>query len=664
MERKTWDVSLNDWLLDPALQMSLKQTTDVPLSLSNMSFDPQHLQDGSFKDNISSRYTDNSCNHVEESLLARFRFSDDQDFEKLMVFTCNKFFKLWKHDILKNLRITDFIVDQTFSNSLTLRQVKDGKTRSDYKYFNTISRENDVFNCPIYAISLYFQNRWNSEIIDVNNFEEVQLLPKLFIDDTTYKEYNHTSSTKSKIFRSFVNPSSELINLIYPWISDLESNMIEHDRTNYKLYLLIELFRFLAKVWVQDMAYLQCTGIFPDLITNISSSNQSIFNSLHYQLFKEEMGKKIDEETIQFEWGSLLLHRIEEKFVNFTKEVNQDNTRISTELQTVKNDLGDLNSMVLQILQFQRQILSGSLKNTSVSTNKNPSSISNDARSLLPVNILTSTGNDSITQRKLPTLSETFSPGIPFFNENNYKKLKMDEKSLTSGHTYPSNTGSPLESLLSKPINSPKISIPTLTPNATNIDKILIKFPPSTTTLNSDIQKSPLLSTSKPPLLFHTNKCESVSNDSIKYKLSRDNKSICDLYTEWYLGLNGKPSIKSLIEKYGWRRWKVSDDSHFFPTRRIIIDYMEREVDRSLRMKRFSNNLERDEIRNIIVKNLEEFRTLNGLTLNSLSLYFRNLNKENRSFCMYDNFQDWKILKLDEEEKNKYCKRQNNTNGA
>lgn len=148
-------------------------------------------------------------------------------------------------------------------------------------------------------------------------------------------------------------------------------------------------------------------------------------------------------------------------------------------------------------------------------------------------------------------------------------------------------------------------------------------------------------------------------NEAIKYKLSRDNKTIWDLYTEWYIGFNGKPSITTLIKNYGWRRWKVHHDSHFFPTRRIIMDYIETECDRGIRLGRFSNpNQPRDDVRKILVGDLEKFRINNGLTLNSLSLFFRKLSKGNKEICIFENFQNWKVKHMTEEEKNKYCKRQ------
>lgn len=147
-------------------------------------------------------------------------------------------------------------------------------------------------------------------------------------------------------------------------------------------------------------------------------------------------------------------------------------------------------------------------------------------------------------------------------------------------------------------------------------------------------------------------------NENIKYKLSRDNKTIWDLYAEWYIGLNGKRPIKKLIEDYGWRRWKVSEDSHFFPTRRIIIDYIEMEVDRGIRLGRFKNpDQPREDIRKILVSDLEKFRINNVLTLNSLSLYFRYMTKKGKEICIFEDFKNWNVRLMSEDEKAKSCKR-------
>lgn len=160
-----------------------------------------------------------------------------------------------------------------------------------------------------------------------------------------------------------------------------------------------------------------------------------------------------------------------------------------------------------------------------------------------------------------------------------------------------------------------------------------------------------------------SNSSKGGPNQNIKYKLSRENKTIWDLYAEWYIGINGKPPIKKLIEEYGWRRWKVTEDSHFFPTRKIIMQYIETECDRGVSLGRFSKDQPREEIRKIIVGDLEKFRINNGLTLNSLSLYFKNLTKKNKELCIFRDFNTWQTKKMTEFEKNKYSKRKHTNTG-
>ena len=289
--------------------------------------------------------------------------------------------------------------------------------------------------------------------------------------------------------------------------------------------------------------------------------------------------------------------------------------------------------------------------------------------------------------------------------DNSSRRLSQPQPQPQS----PLQIGSPLESLLSKPINSPKITVSMLNNSAASPPPNTLPMSPLTTISshisdslsmpnikkNDEQQNEPsdtnnsmddamgndtnMTSDINGQLVEQTNENENEKlskatqrtgsktkktgkpNLDIKYKLCRDNKTIWDLHKEWYVGLNGKLSIKELIERYGYRRWKVTEDSHFFPTRRIIIDYIETEIDRSLSLKRFDSNdpirQDREELRKLIVKDLESFREENGLTLNSLSLYFRNLTRWEREICIYNNFNDWSLRIMDEDEKIKFCKR-------
>ncbi|KAL6941629.1 hypothetical protein ACO0RG_002765 [Hanseniaspora osmophila] len=171
-------------------------------------------------------------------------------------------------------------------------------------------------------------------------------------------------------------------------------------------------------------------------------------------------------------------------------------------------------------------------------------------------------------------------------------------------------------------------------------------------------------------------------NHDIKYKLCRENKTIHDLYQEWYHGLDDgkKPSIKSLIQQFGWRRWKVMDDSHFFPTRRIIIDYIERETSLGFSNDKFNINLvSREDARKSVADDLESFRVGNALSLNSISLLLKNM-KKNQDFTIYTGSkinlpknepkpepkenseiivgqEGYLLRKLTEDEKNNLCKK-------
>ena len=88
-----------------------------------------------------------------------------------------------------------------------------------------------------------------------------------------------------------------------------------------------------------------------------------------------------------------------------------------------------------------------------------------------------------------------------------------------------------------------------------------------------------------------------------------------------------------------------------------ITIYIGTECDRGLKLGRFSNDQSREDIRKIIASDLEKFRINNSLTLNSLSLYFRNLNKKHKEICIFKDFNTWQTKKMTHVEKTKYSKR-------
>lgn len=185
---------------------------------------------------------------------------------------------------------------------------------------------------------------------------------------------------------------------------------------------------------------------------------------------------------------------------------------------------------------------------------------------------------------------------------------------------------------------------------------------------------------------------KSVANKDIKYRVFRGHKTIFDLCEEWYEGIpkvkvlegqakamdNGDKdevpifkikgldnydnsklfspikkddsdmriqeikaqyqstkneverleSIKNLIQNYGWRKWKVTGDSHFFPKRRVVIDFIEEELKDGYKNGRFNVHVDDyNESRKVIICDLENFRLVNDLTLNNIAKLLKNVKK-------------------------------------
>lgn len=185
---------------------------------------------------------------------------------------------------------------------------------------------------------------------------------------------------------------------------------------------------------------------------------------------------------------------------------------------------------------------------------------------------------------------------------------------------------------------------------------------------------------------------KSVANKDIKYRVFRGHKTIFDLCEEWYEGIpkikvlesqgknmeNGDKdevpifkikgldnydntklfhvikkddsdiriqeikteyintkneverleSIKNLIQNYGWRKWKVTGDSHFFPKRRVVIDFIEEELKEGYKNGRFNVHVDDyNESRKVIICDLENFRLVNDLTLNNIAKLLKNVKK-------------------------------------
>ncbi|CAD6649243.1 HN1_G0023520.mRNA.1.CDS.1 [Saccharomyces cerevisiae] len=779
--------------------------------------------------------------------------STSSNFYSIAQYILQSYFKV-NVDSLNSLKLVDLIVDQTYPDSLTLRKLNEGATGQPYDYFNTVSRDTDISKCPIFALAIFFVIRWShpNPPISIENFTTVPLLDSNFISLNSnpllyIQNQNPNSNSSVKVSRSQTfEPSKELIDLVFPWLSYLKQDMLLIDRTNYKLYSLCELFEFMGRVAIQDLRYLsQHPLLLPNIVTFISKFIPELFQNEEFKgigSIKNSNSNALNNVTgIETQFLNPSTEEVSQKvdsyFMELSKKLTTENIRLSQEITQLKADMNSVGNVCNQILQLQRQLLSGNqaigsksenivsstgggilildknsinsnvLSNLVQSIDPNHSKPNGQAQThqrgpkgqshaqvqstnspaLAPINMFPSLSNsiqpmlgtlapqpqDIVQKRKLPLPGSIASAatGSPFspspVGESPYsKRFKLDDKPT------PSQTA--LDSLLTKSISSPRLPLSTLANTAVtesfrspqqfqhspdfvvggssssttenNSKKVNEDSPSSSSKLaerprlpnndsttsmpespteiagdDVDREKPPESSKSEPndnfpeskdpekngknsnPLGTDADKPVPISNihnsteaanssgtvtktapsfpqssskfeiinkkgtkagpnEAIKYKLSRENKTIWDLYAEWYIGLNGKSSIKKLIENYGWRRWKVSEDSHFFPTRRIIMDYIETECDRGIKLGRFTNPKQpREDIRKILVGDLEKFRINNGLTLNSLSLYFRNLTKNNKEICIFENFKNWNVRSMTEEEKLKYCKRQHNT---
>lgn len=758
MDKDNLSINLQDWLNDPMLAAQLNRTQSSTPALFNEVDEHSNsgLNGGSNRNvvqlNQATKYRPSQ--HQAEAQQQRVDYTSTSDLSNLLSnsrlnlgtlvkFVCIEFFKCNK-DELTNLRLIDLTQDSAFPQTLTLRNMQ--TENSHYKFFNTINRDKSISNCPIFAIALYSFLTWKQTIISWKNFMN---LPLIFDSKDIImlqgNGHGRVPVYTNKMVRSLITPKKELQPFVFCWLADLEKDYLTHDRSNYILFSLVELFQFLAKVLLQDFAFLQCTGQLPHLQELIKSEfSWQFLESDLWNSFKDEMQKQIDDELVQVNMFNSICNKMELRFLKISKELLSENDKLSKELEYVKNQLSNMSTLMDQVYQNQKQLLSQNINPNNHSfraTNINAAPSDTNAiphvdgpvpidKSNLNSSGMTTLFSNSINGRATPQSSlHQYNINQSILNDrrslygqqyNSLKRMKLDAKNSSNFDKSsrrlsqpqpppqsPLQIGSPLESFLSKPITSPKITVSMLNNSTTSpppnplgmsplpaISSHLAESLPNETAnlhehddeennphgvdesgFNSEVQGLEKPGQLKPAENeAYMNGVKSIAkpkkagkpNRDIKYKLSRDNKTIWDLYNEWYHGLNGKLSIKELIERYGFRRWKVTEDSHFFPTRRIIIDYIEREIERSLELERFSPDdpitNDKELLRKHIVKNLESFREENGLTLNSLSLYFRNLTRWGKEICIYDNFDNWSVIRMNEEDKVKYCKRQPNSN--
>ncbi|AET40893.1 transcription regulator GCR1 Ecym_7037 [Eremothecium cymbalariae DBVPG len=719
--------NLNDWFNDSMLQVSTSGTVvndTYPTGLSSSMVKPL---DSPLPNPTPSPRSSVSAHKGTDSVnLEQFGKSERFKIDEVASYIIFQYFHVRDKVSAENLTLVDLILDQTYPHSLTLRKLKDDSTY--YKYFGTVSREKEIGRCPIFFVSLYFYLTWggdSSNKVKLDTFSKTRLLSRsslnyFDLEGAPAKTTSQNHSMSSKIIRTSVSLPDSAKSSVYNWLGQLKEDMDKHDRVNYRLHSLVELFEYLSECLLQDMAYLECTNELPALQSVIRQHDQKLFHSGMFLKLKTDLKRQLDSEAINFDWYNTIVVKMGEKFDEMNSKASKENCILNEKLLCLRNELNNMNSMISQILQFQRQILSGNSslsKNMTTNTNAsvtwpnvNSSNVILDKNfigtlatggdqpsNLAPLNMIPSLTHQSIidvSKRKLPLPSSPRDPA-----SNPLKKFKLDERTNDTPSSAPGVTGLTMDSLLSRGISSPRIPIASLTavpiipptsvsnastpqqpngqiPRVFSVSNSAVGSPNIPTgsskqdALLSGISTNTLIgaNTELSARIIATKKADQQTisagsdgggrpNESIKYKLSRENKTIWDLYTEWYIGLNGKPSIKSLIERYGWRRWKVSDDSHFFPTRRIIINYIEKECDRGFTLGKYPSTMERNVAKKLVVKDLENFRVNNGLTLNSISLYFRNLTRESREICIYNNFEDWSLLVIPDKEKNRYCKR-------
>lgn len=748
MDKDNLNFNLQDWLNDPMLAAQLNRAQSSTPTIFNGMDDTANGSSVVQQKSDPTKTQLQSVDNASASELSNFLMNSRLNLGTLMKFVCIEFFKCNK-DELANLRLLDLTQDSTFPQTLTLRNMQ--TENSHYKFFNTINRDKSITSCPVFAIALYSFITWKQTAISWKNFMN---LPLIFDSkDIIMLQGNNQLRLPvytSNMIRSTVTPKKEMLSFVFPWLPALERDYLNHDRSNYILFSIVELFYFLAKIVLQDFAFLQCTGQLPHLQELIKSElSWQFLESDDWNLFKDEMQRQIDNELLQMDCFNSVCGKIEDRFTKLSKDLVTENDKLSNELRTMKSQMASMTAVVNQIFHTQRQLLSYQIHNpanniTSTMANFNSqamnstNNVTNNENNNVNSNTMINTSNNTMipTSNTNPNIaysvnySKMMNDKRHIYNQpmNSIKRMKLDGKDMSNFDSSsrrlsqpqpqsPLQIGSPLEALLSKPIPSPKITVSMLNnsvasppPNPMAMSPLPyisepielnnngnsisdggqrnVNVEPSSSlnhVENASNVRSNAQTTSKinslgsnekdelrngndsenePKVMTRNNskgKRTGNPNMDIKYKLSRDNKTIWDLYNEWYHGLNGKLSIKELIEKYGYRRWKVTEDSHFFPTRRIIIDYIETETDRSINLKRFNLNSpllkDRDAVRKHIVKDLETFREENGLTLNSLSLYFRNYTRWGKEICIYDNFKDWSLVTMNEEEKVKYCKR-------
>ena len=96
------------------------------------------------------------------------------------------------------------------------------------------------------------------------------------------------------------------------------------------------------------------------------------------------------------------------------------------------------------------------------------------------------------------------------------------------------------------------------------------------------------------------------------YRLSRDVRTIPDLWKEWTIGLGSLPPIDELDRLYG-SRWRTGNEIQYYSTRKRIVD----------EIKRRAGNSATTEDYKTVVRGMEEERTHSKASLDKVSKALR-----------------------------------------
>lgn len=319
------------------------------------------------------------------SLLPQLFASSQLNISVAMQYVLQRFFEIQDPSLAQSLRAVDLIVDQTYAESLTLRQLNDSFSNKQYRYFNTVSRHKQVSRCPIFCIAAYAASRWGGHRSGLSiRFEGFQNVP-LLNDTSSFAALSASQVAgvspsaeeepspysiwgREKTMRT-LEPPEELIHYVFPWLHDLQEDLETKDRTNYNLHSLCELFEYLARVLIQDLAFLSCSNELPFLLSNTLEYVPQLESSRSFKLFKSDMQRQITSRTNKSEWSDQVLSRVEESYIELSKRFALHNQSLSDEVRSLKSELGSTKQLVAEILNYQRQMASYSISNGALSAN-------------------------------------------------------------------------------------------------------------------------------------------------------------------------------------------------------------------------------------------------------------------------------------------------------